>query len=110
MGGLVARNFTFKNLKSSLNNSSPLLISIVTPWDGHAAAKSGVEHLPQSSLFQGRHGARKPLLDDSFLRRISRKHYDAFCHNKSHKIIAKSSIIHCVGVYFANISFMLAEA
>lgn len=46
MGGLVARNFTFKNLKSSLNNSSPLLISIVTPWDGHAAAKSGVERLP----------------------------------------------------------------
>jgi len=64
---------------------------------------------PTQSL-PGKTGAQKPLLDDSFLRRISRKHYDAFCHNKSHKIIAKSSIIHCVGVYFDNISFMLAEA
>lgn len=46
MGGLVARNFIFKNIESSRNNSIPLFITLATPWDGHAAAKSGVEHLP----------------------------------------------------------------
>ena len=46
MGGLVARNFIFKNIESSRHNSIPLFITIATPWDGHAAAKSGVEHLP----------------------------------------------------------------
>jgi len=46
MGGLVARNFIFKNLESSRYNSIPLFITLATPWDGHAAAKSGVEHLP----------------------------------------------------------------
>lgn len=46
MGGLVARNFIFKNLESTRQSPIPLFISIATPWDGHAAAKSGVEHLP----------------------------------------------------------------
>ena len=46
MGGLVARNFIFKNIESSPHNSIPLFITLATPWDGHAAAKSGVEHLP----------------------------------------------------------------
>jgi pimeloyl-ACP methyl ester carboxylesterase len=46
MGGLVARNFIFKNLETTRQSPIPLFISIATPWDGHAAAKSGVEHLP----------------------------------------------------------------
>ena len=46
MVGLVARNFIFKNIESSRHNSIPLFITLATPWDGHAAAKSGVEHLP----------------------------------------------------------------
>lgn len=46
MGGLVARNFIFKNIESSRNNSIPLFITIATPWDGHAAAKLGAERLP----------------------------------------------------------------
>ena len=46
MGGLVARNFIFKNIESSQDNLIPLFITLATPWDGHAAAKLGVEHLP----------------------------------------------------------------
>ncbi|MGZ4960812.1 MAG: esterase/lipase family protein, partial [Methylomonas sp.] len=46
MGGLVSRSFILKHLDSSRSLSIPLFVSIATPWDGHAAAKLGVEHAP----------------------------------------------------------------
>lgn len=46
MGGLVSRSFIFKHLDNSRSPSIPLFISIATPWNGHAAAKFGVDHAP----------------------------------------------------------------
>lgn len=46
MGGLVSRSFIFKHIDNSRSLSIPLFISIATPWDGHAAAKLGVDHAP----------------------------------------------------------------
>ncbi len=46
MGGLVARGFLQRHLRSPRNAQVPVFVSISTPWGGHAAAKSGVEHAP----------------------------------------------------------------
>ena len=46
MGGLVSRSFILKHLDNSRSLDIPLFISIATPWDGHNAAKLGVDHAP----------------------------------------------------------------
>ncbi len=43
MGGLVSRSFILKHLDNSRSLDIPLFISIATPWDGHNAAKLGVD-------------------------------------------------------------------
>jgi len=46
MGGLVSRSFILKHLDNSKSVAIPLFISISTPWNGHMAAKLGVDHAP----------------------------------------------------------------
>jgi len=46
MGGLVSRSFILKHLDNSKSVTIPLFISISTPWNGHMAAKLGVDHAP----------------------------------------------------------------
>lgn len=46
MGGLVSRSFILKHLDNSKSLAIPLFISISTPWNGHMAAKLGVDHAP----------------------------------------------------------------
>ncbi|MCQ8116726.1 alpha/beta fold hydrolase [Methylomonas rosea] len=46
MGGLVSRSFILKHLENAKTPVIPLFISIATPWNGHAAAKLGVDHAP----------------------------------------------------------------
>jgi pimeloyl-ACP methyl ester carboxylesterase len=43
MGGLVARGFLLRQANSS-SVRTPLLITLSTPWAGHAAAAAGVKH------------------------------------------------------------------
>ena len=46
MGGLVSRAFIMKNIYQDGEEYIKLFISISTPWDGHRAAKEGVEDAP----------------------------------------------------------------
>ncbi|MDT4290332.1 alpha/beta hydrolase [Methylomonas sp. MO1] len=46
MGGLVSRSFILKHLETVNHLAIPLFVSISTPWNGHAAAKLGVDHAP----------------------------------------------------------------
>lgn len=46
MGGLVSRSFLFSHLDNARSFDIPLFISIATPWNGHTAAKLGVDHAP----------------------------------------------------------------
>lgn len=46
MGGLVSRSLIFRQLENSKGPAIPLFVSISTPWDGHNAAKLGVDHAP----------------------------------------------------------------
>lgn len=46
MGGLVSRNLIFKHQDNARNQTIPLFVSISTPWNGHDAAKLGVDHAP----------------------------------------------------------------
>jgi pimeloyl-ACP methyl ester carboxylesterase len=41
MGGLIGRRFVLQ-----YSGSVPLLVTLSTPWDGHAAAEFGVKHSP----------------------------------------------------------------
>lgn len=45
-GGLVARSFIFQHRDSMGEDSIPVLATIATPWNGHAAAARGVERAP----------------------------------------------------------------
>lgn len=46
MGGLVSRKLIFNILDSSNTLNISLFVSISTPWNGHNAAKLGVDHAP----------------------------------------------------------------
>ncbi|QPK63540.1 alpha/beta hydrolase [Methylomonas sp. LL1] len=46
MGGLVSRSFILKHLEHHKSLTIPLFVSISTPWNGHDAAKLGVDHAP----------------------------------------------------------------
>jgi len=46
MGGLVSRSFILRNTFEDGNDYIKLFVSISTPWNGHDAAKKGVEHAP----------------------------------------------------------------
>ncbi|MCQ8102578.1 alpha/beta hydrolase [Methylomonas sp. SURF-2] len=46
MGGLVSRSFILQHLETVNHLTIPLFVSISTPWNGHAAAKLGVDHAP----------------------------------------------------------------
>lgn len=46
MGGLVSRKLIFKHLDNARSLTIPLFVSISTPWNGHDAAKFGVDHAP----------------------------------------------------------------
>ena len=46
MGGLVARDFIQRNASSPDNRYLPVFVSLVTPWQGHRAARLGVERSP----------------------------------------------------------------
>ncbi len=45
-GGLVARSFVFQHRDSMGEDTIPVLATIATPWNGHAAAARGVERAP----------------------------------------------------------------
>lgn len=46
MGGLVSRSFLLKHAETAGDSLIPLFISIATPWNGHEAARLGVERVP----------------------------------------------------------------
>lgn len=46
MGGLVSRSFLLRHFEEKTQPAIPLFITLSTPWNGHAAAKLGVEHAP----------------------------------------------------------------
>ena len=46
MGGLVARDFVNRMIKSGSGEILRLLVSMSTPWDGHAFAAKGVKQCP----------------------------------------------------------------
>lgn len=46
MGGLVSRSFILKHLEHHKSLTIPLFVSISTPWNGHDAARLGVDHAP----------------------------------------------------------------
>jgi pimeloyl-ACP methyl ester carboxylesterase len=46
MGGLVSRSFVLKHHDSNGSARIPVFVTIATPWDGHEAARIGVEHAP----------------------------------------------------------------
>ena len=46
MGGLVSRSFILRNTLEDGNDYIKLFVSISTPWNGHDAAKKGVEQAP----------------------------------------------------------------
>ena len=46
MGGLVARDFIFRNRRKPNNDYIKLLITISTPWGGHEAAALGTRYSP----------------------------------------------------------------
>jgi len=46
MGGLVSRAFILRNTFEDSNDYVQLFVSISTPWNGHDAAKKGVEQAP----------------------------------------------------------------
>ncbi|MGZ8157709.1 MAG: lipase family alpha/beta hydrolase [Methylobacter sp.] len=46
MGGLVSRDLIFKHIDNARSLTIPLFVSISTPWNGHSAAKLGVDHAP----------------------------------------------------------------
>ncbi len=47
MGGMVARSFVVKNVLDDGNGYITKLVTISTPWGGHAAAAMGVKHAPE---------------------------------------------------------------
>jgi len=66
MGGLVARNFILKTSRARVITRSPVYLhSNALGWSCGGKIRCGTSS--QSSLFLDRHGARKPLLDESFL-------------------------------------------
>jgi len=46
MGGLVARSFILRHTETERDNRIPLFVSIASPWDGHKAARLGVNYAP----------------------------------------------------------------
>jgi len=46
MGGLVARGFLLYHDEVTEEEYLPLFVSISTPWSGHAAAQTGIDHAP----------------------------------------------------------------
>jgi pimeloyl-ACP methyl ester carboxylesterase len=45
MGGLVSRDFVMRTIKDPSDHCVEKYITIATPWNGHALAEKGVEHL-----------------------------------------------------------------
>jgi pimeloyl-ACP methyl ester carboxylesterase len=46
MGGLVTRGFLLYHDEVTQEEYLPLFVSISTPWGGHAAAQTGIDHAP----------------------------------------------------------------
>ena len=47
MGGLVSRGFLLHHSEVTGEAYLPLFVSISTPWGGHAAAQTGIDHAPE---------------------------------------------------------------